>query len=503
MIHIVGLGPGDPNQLTREAWDVLQRAPRIYLRTRRHPTVAGLPPGVPRTAFDALYSRAANFDEVYDAIATKIVAAAQRAQKKDADVVYAVPGHPLVGERSVPLILARAAAAGLPARIVGGLSFIEPVLEALAVHGALAPGDDPMARLQLCDALDLARLHHPPLDPDRPALAAQIYSRAVASDAKLTLLNQYPPTHEVLIVRAAGAGAPSRCIAVPLAELDHADHFDHLTSLYIPALSGMAGFAGFHETIAHLRAPEGCPWDREQTHQSLRGTLLEETYEVLTALDEDDMDALREELGDLLLNLVMQVQIATEEEVFRMTDVIADVDAKLKRRHPHVFGAEHFKDSDEVLVNWYAIKAAEKAKKAEKAAVDSSALAGIAPALPALAQAQKFAHRAHRAGFRWEDREKRLHKVLEELEEVRQARDDAHRAEEFGDLIFSIAYWADGYGVDIETAARDANLKFARRFRALEAIVGAQGGDMTKMSEAKLLEAWRAVKRSERGEKAT
>lgn len=503
MIFIIGLGPGDPNLLTREAWDLLQRAPRVHLRTRRHPTVAGLPPGVKLSAFDSLYARADDFEQVYDAIAAKIVAAAQRAAKKGEDVFYAVPGHPLVGERSVRLILARAAAAGVPTRIVGGLSFVEPVLEVLAAHGRLSPTDDPMARLQLSDALDLARLHHPPLDPDRPALVAQIFSRTVASDVKLTLLNQYPPAHEVLVVRAAADDAASpagACRAVPLAELDHDQRFDHLTSLYIPALPGVTSFEGFQETIAHLRAPEGCPWDREQTHQSLRGTLLEECYEVLTALDEDDMDALREELGDLLMNLVMQVQIATEEEVFRMTDVIADVDAKLKRRHPHVFGAEHFKDSDEVLVNWYAIKAAEKAAKAAKGrvAVDDSALAGVAPALPALAQAQKFAHRAHRAGFRWEDREKRYHKVLEELEEVRSARDDAHRREEFGDLLFSIAYWADGFDIDVETASRDANLKFARRFRALERIVREQGRTMPEMSEAELLAAWRAVKRVER-----
>ncbi len=499
MIHIIGLGPGDPNLLTREAWDLLQRAPRVHLRTRRHPTVAGLPTGVKLSAFDALYARAENFEEVYDAIATKIVTAAKRGAKKGEDVFYAVPGHPLVGERSVRLILERAAAAGVQVRIVSGLSFVEPVLEALATHGRLAANDDPMARLQLSDALDLAQLHHPPLDPDRPALVAQIFSRAIASDVKLTLLNQYPPAHEVIVVRAAGSSSLAACDAMPLAELDHGEHFDHLTSLYIPALSGVTSFEGFQETIAHLRAPEGCPWDREQTHQSLRETMLEECYEVLTALDEDDMDALREELGDLLLNLVMQVQIATEEEVFRMTDVIADVDAKLKRRHPHVFGAEHFKDSAEVLVNWHAIKAAEKAAKAGqgRVVVDESALAGIAPALPALAQAQKYAHRAHRAGFRWEDREKRLHKVLEELEEVRSARDDAHRHEEFGDLIFSIAYWADGYKIDIETASRDANQKFARRFRALESTAREQGRAMSEMSEADLLEIWRTVKRAE------
>jgi tetrapyrrole methylase family protein/MazG family protein len=209
------------------------------------------------SAFDALYARAENFEEVYDAIATKIVTAAKRGAKKGEDVFYAVPGHPLVGERSVRLILERAAAAGVQVRIVSGLSFVEPVLEALATHGRLAANDDPMARLQLSDALDLAQLHHPPLDPDRPALVAQIFSRAIASDVKLTLLNQYPPAHEVMVVRAAGSSSLAACDAMPLAELDHGEHFDHLTSLYIPALSGVTSFEGFQETIAQLRAPEG------------------------------------------------------------------------------------------------------------------------------------------------------------------------------------------------------------------------------------------------------
>ena len=280
MIHIIGLGPGDPNLLTREAWDLLQRAPRVHLRTRRHPTVAGLPTGVKLSAFDALYARAENFEEVYDAIATKIVTAAKRGAKKGEDVFYAVPGHPLVGERSVRLILERAAAAGVQVRIVSGLSFVEPVLEALATHGRLAANDDPMARLQLSDALDLAQLHHPPLDPDRPALVAQIFSRAIASDVKLTLLNQYPPAHEVMVVRAAGSSSLAACDAMPLAELDHGEHFDHLTSLYIPALSGVTSFEGFQETIAHLRALASALPDSQLRHTFLTTAAVQETLAV-------------------------------------------------------------------------------------------------------------------------------------------------------------------------------------------------------------------------------
>ncbi len=520
MIVIVGLGPGDPALLTREAWAVLSRAGTVFLRTRRHPTVAGLPGTVTLRSFDGLYNKAKRFDDIYARIARRILDAARaKVKSRKADVVYAVPGHPLVGERSVSLILEQARAAGIPVRIVSGISFVESVLEALRLDPE-APGVDALDGIQLCDALDLAALHHPPLNPDKPALVAQIYSRRVASDVKLTLLNQYPPEHAVYIVQGAkrtgnrhdrrkrapslrgGEDARARfdraigpCRSavrrVALAELDHGARFDHLSTLYVPAAARVSAFEGLQETIAHLRAPDGCPWDREQTHQSLRATLLEEAYEVLTAIDENDMPALREELGDLLLNVILQAQIATDEDYFRMSDVVADIDAKLKRRHPHIFADARVRGSAEVNANWNEIK---RQEKAARGVTQRSALDGIAPALPALAQAQKIAHRADRAGFRWRDLRKRFDKILEELEEVRRARSPAQRREELGDLLFTIAYWADGMGIDIESAAREGNLKFMRRFKTLEATIAGRGLDMRAMSEAELLAAWREVK---------
>ncbi|BCX04818.1 MAG: nucleoside triphosphate pyrophosphohydrolase [Candidatus Roseilinea sp.] len=516
MIIVLGLGPGDAKLLTREAWDLLSASERVYLRTRRHPAVAGLPPHLELHDFDALYDDATSFDDVYVRIAEAVIEAARTAS---GDVIYAVPGHPLVGEASVWLILQRARQLGIPTRLVGGLSFIEPTLEALSAEFLVSSSDhtstaptrlsthnlqplslDPLDGLQICDALEIAALHHPPLNPDKPALIAQIHSRAVASDVKLTLMNQYPPQHPVFVVRGGvgseGGAAPaaSPCLLVPLSRLDHADRFDHLTSLYVPPLPQPGGLESLQETIAHLRAPEGCPWDREQTHESLRSTLLEETYEVLAAIDAGDLEALKEELGDLLLNVVLQAQIAAEAEEFRMSDVIAEVDAKLRRRHPHVFGDVVVNDSGEVVANWNAIKRREKAEKGEE---DGSVLDGIAPALPALAQAQKMAHRAEKAGFRWNSHGDRLAKVREELEEAANARDDAHRAEEIGDLLFTIADWADGYGIDVETAAREANLKFARRFRALERIARERGLTLSAMSQAEMLAIWQEIKQSE------
>lgn len=536
MITLLGLGPGNPNLLTREAWQILSESKTVHLRTRRHPTVAGLPPHLSLIDFDDVYDAGDAFEIVYARIVDAVMAAAMQG-----DVVYAVPGHPLVGEATTPLILQRAAQTNIPTRIVAGLSFIEPTLEILNDEFLIlnrAPASarsiqnskfkihnlvDPLNGLQLGDALEIATLHHPPLNPDKPALIAQVYSRAVASDVKLTLLNQYPPAHEVFVVRAANEGvkggrgegvsrkrkSPAHPVTrSPLHELDHHDTFDHLTSLYVPALDAIGGFEAFQETIAYLRAPEGCPWDREQTHASLRNTLLEEAYEVLTAIDEDDMDALREELGDLLFNVMLQAQIATEAEEFRMSDVIAAINTKLIRRHPHVFGPSSssppgsgsgqvtiVNDAGEVVKNWHEIKKQEKIAKGVK---DGSVLDGIAPTLPALAQAQKMAHRAERAGFKWDSHEARLAKVREEIEEIVTATSDAHRAEEFGDLCFTIADWADGYGIDVETAAREANLKFARRFRKLETMVRRRGLDLNAMSQEDMLKIWREVKRGER-----
>src|SRR5262249_55893867 len=162
-----------------------------------------------------------------------------------------------------------------------------------------------------------AAMHHPPINPDSPALLGQVYSRDLASDLKLTLMNQYPDEFEVKLIHAAGT--PEALVeTVPLFEIDRSDHIKHLTALYLPALGGKASFEAFQEVIAHLRAPEGCPWDRKQTHLSLRKYLLEETHEVLEALDAEDMPALVEELGDLLLQIGLHAQIATDDGEFRM-----------------------------------------------------------------------------------------------------------------------------------------------------------------------------------------
>ncbi len=479
-VTILGLGPGNPAHLTREAWDLLVAADELYLRTARHPTVAALPAHLSLHSFDDLYETAADFATLYEAIAGQVVALGRRPQ----GVIYAVPGHPLVGESSVQRILARARQEGLAVRLVEGLSFIEPVLSRLGLDG--------LAGLQLADATDLAAAHHPPLDPDRPALIGQLYSRRLASQVKLTLMNAYPDDHPVTLVQAAGTEA-EMTVTLPLCDLDRGRQVDHLTTLYVPPLPGVGSLSALQQTVARLRAPDGCPWDREQTHQSLRTHLLEEAYEVLAALDADDDDRLCEELGDLLMQIAFHVQIATEEGAFRFADVIGRIDAKLKRRHPHVFGDVRVRDAAEVLRNWEAIKADERSRVGN---AHRSRLEGVPAILPALARAQELGDRVARTGFDWSDLPGVLDKLSEEVAELQAAGDRAARERELGDLLFTLTNVARWLGVDAESALRGACDRFTRRYAAMERAARDRGTNLADLSPAEQDALWEEAKRA-------
>jgi tetrapyrrole methylase family protein/MazG family protein len=440
-------------------------------------------------SFDSWYDEAADFASLYARIAGHILKLGAR----EAGVVYAVPGNPMVGEATVAGIYGGAASAGLPVSLAPGLSFIEPVLAALGI--------DALDDLQIADASQLTTMHHPPLDPDRPALIAQLTSRRQAAQVKLTLMNAYPDAHPARLVRAAGTDR-EQVIHCSLFELDRQPAIDHLTTLYLPPLAHTGGLPAFQETVAHLRAPEGCPWDREQTHQSLRPYLLEESYEVLAALDAEDAQALREELGDLLLQIVLHAQIAGEAGEFQMADVIGQIDAKLRRRHPHVFGDIAVSGVGEVLTNWEAIKRAERAADAENGDVagktlPESILDGIPPDMPALARAQAISDRVVRVGFDWPHMDGVLDKVVEEAREVAQAETPEEREAEVGDLLFVAANLARWLGVDAESALRASNQRFTQRFRTLERLAEERGQQLTDLDIGALDGLWEEAKRRE------
>ncbi len=477
-ITILGLGPGGPDLLTRRAWKAITAAPEIWVRTRRHPALDGLPASVQVHSFDALYETLPSFEEVYARIVEEVLALGQRPE----GVLYAVPGDPFVAEATAPEIARRAREMGIPLSLVGGMSFLEPVWAALGV--------DPFPRTALVDALTLGARHVPDFPPDVPALIAQIYDRYTASEVKLTLLSVCPDEHPVKLVHAAGT-PQERVEALPLYAIDRSPHIGLLTVLYLPPLGEATSFEGFHEVVARLRAPDGCPWDRKQTHQSLRADLLEEAYEALEALDAADPRALQEELGDLLLHIFLQAQIAAEEGEFRLADVVRGIHTKIVRRHPHVFGELSLADEDDVLANWEKLKAAERQANGE---VEKGVLDGVSAALPALAQAQAYQSRAARVGFDWPEREPVWEKLQEELAEFRAAGTPEERQAEYGDILMALVNLARWDGIDAETALREANARFRARFAYIEAQARAQGRSLDSMSLAEMDALWNEAK---------
>jgi len=481
-ITILGLGPASADYLTRQAFDWLQRISEVYVRTRKHPVVDGLPKSLVVHSFDHLYEQSEDFSEVYEMIIQNILDLGKRSQ----GVTYAVPGHPFVAEATCPEIIKRAKKLNIPVHVIEGMSFLEPVLTALGI--------DPFPQITLIDALDLANANHPAFPPGIPALIAQLYSRQVASEVKMTLMEVFPDDHPVILVH--GAGTENQIVEdLPLYEIDRSRHIDILSTIYIPPLSPDTSFESFQETIAHLRAPHGCPWDREQTHQTLRTNLLEETYEVLAALDAEAPDSLKEELGDLLLQIVLHAQIAFEDGEFTMEDVIQAINRKLIHRHPHVFGDLKVEGVKGVLKNWEKLKEAERKTNGQESS--RGLLDGVPKILPALNQAQEYQSRAARVGFDWDDIQGVWDKMYEELDEIKNAKNDAERASELGDLLFAVVNLVRWLKVDAESALRQTNLKFFKRFRYIELQAQQQGLDLGKMTLKEMDVLWEEAKKQE------
>ncbi len=481
MITLLGLGPGEASLLTRQAWELLQTIPEIYLRTANHPAVSGLPGSLIIHTFDELYQQQPSFEDVYAHIVDQVLSLGQRPE----GVVYAVPGHPYVAEATCPEIARRAKQLGIPVKVVEGLSFLEPTLTALDL--------DPLPHLAILDALLLADAHVPPFPPDAPALIAQIYSRQVANDVKLTLMETYPDEHPVRLVHAAGT-SDQRVEQLPLHAIDQSVSIGLLTSLYVPPLEKGSSFESFQEIIAHLRAPNGCPWDREQTHQTLRTNLLEETYEALAALDADDPGEMREEFGDLLLQITLHAQIASEYGEFNIAGVFKGIYDKIIHRHPHVFGDVKVAGVDNVLQNWEKLKAAERNNK-ENGGKVKGLLDGVALALPALSQAEEIQRRAARVGFDWPETQGVVDKINEECQELMAAEDLAGRAAELGDLLFSVVNLARRYDIDAESALRETNTRFRKRFAHIEQAAKSLGRPLDDLSLDEMEHYWQEAKK--------
>lgn len=484
-ISVVGLGPGPLDQLSLGAVRAIRQAGTVYLRTIRHPTVAllqsadgvALVGDVHWESCDDLYDSSPTFADVYEGIVSRLLTAAMQAGA----LVYAAPGHPLVAERAVQLLREKAGAHGIAVKIIGSQSCVEAALEAV--------GADIAEGLQVADALslndDLSQPAFP--SPKAPLLVLQVYSRRVASDVKLALLRDYPPDHPAQLVLHAGLAGEERVIACPLSAIDRLDVPDHLCSLWLPPVSELhprSSLQTLEAIIARLRAPDGCPWDREQTHHTIKRNLLEETYELLEALDADDAAAQTEELGDLLMQVFLHAQMGKDAGEYDLGDVTSAITDKLVRRHPHVFGDAAVADAEEVLRNWDAIKKAEGKGK-------QSVLEGLPASLSALTMALALTRRAATSGFTWPDAEGAWAKVAEELAELHAAGTDAERQYELGDVLFTLVNIGRLLGFDPEECLRAANRRFRDRFMTMERLAAARGLNLRQQPLDALLALWR------------
>ncbi|ABS20426.1 MULTISPECIES: nucleoside triphosphate pyrophosphohydrolase [Bacillus cereus group] len=482
VITVLGLGAGELDQLTMGVYKKIKEASHMYVRTKEHPVIEELEKeGIQYTAFDHIYEAHDTFEIVYETIVKELLEKAQ-----NTEIIYAVPGHPLVAERTVQLLLEKGKQEQVEIRIEGGQSFLDPMFSSLKI--------DPIEGFQFVDATSFERGQ---LELRHHLIFCQVYDVFVASDVKLTLMEMLPDEYEVYIVTAAGTSF-EEVKKVPLYMLDHETRLNNLTSVYVPPVKERKvlyqQFDVLREIIAELRGPNGCPWDKKQTHQSLKKYLIEEAYEVLEAIDEEDDDHLVEELGDVLLQVMLHAQIGEDEGWFSIDDIIQTLSEKMVRRHPHVFGEVDVKDEEDVLSNW------EEIKKKEKGNVRESVLAGIPKGLPQLMRAYEIQKKAGKVGFDWADVQPMKEKALEEWEEFQQEVEKMDREKmlgEFGDVLFAFVNIARYYNLNPEEALHVTNEKFMRRFLYMEAKIAEMNKEIQQFTLEQLDVLWEEAKQVE------
>lgn len=457
-ITIIGLGAGDLEQLPLGIYKKLIQTEQCFVRTVDHPVIGDLKrEGINFTAFDGIYEKHDQFEAVYEEIAGTLLQEAS-----NCSVLYAVPGHPMVAEKTVQLLLEKGPALGIAIKLEGGQSFLDPLFQAVRI--------DPIEGFQLLDGTDLSP---DDLHITQHMIIGQVYDAFSASNVKLTLMEKLPDDYEVYIVTAAGS-SQEKVTKCALFELDRQMELSNLTSVYVPPVKDEAlryrEFSKLRRVIAELRGPDGCPWDKKQTHESLKKYLIEEAYELIDSIDEGDDEGMIGELGDVLLQVMLHSQIGEDEGMFTIDDVIEGITAKMIRRHPHVFGDVEVNGEEDVLVNWQKIKEDEKGSETKAL---KSILDGIEKSLPNLLRAEEYQKRAAKVGFDWDEVSEAWKKVREEVQELEEEvlspnRDVERIKSELGDLFFALVNISRYYDIQAEEAVYKANQKFHQRFTYIE-----------------------------------
>ena len=476
-ITVLSLGPGDPGLLTLQAADALRSARQLVLRTEQHGVPAWLKEqNIPFTTLDALYDEFWDFDELHAAMAARLWKMAA-----DSPVTYAVMDATTDGSVTA---LGEKQPEGAALIRLAGVSMADAHLTALPEKQLGRSG------LRIIPAMDCEGAQH---DPRMALLITEIDSPVLAGTVKLWLTDLYDDEMTVTFIPST-VKSRRKAVEMPLMELDRQRTYDHTVAVYIPPVA-MAErkrfcFADLVEILDILRGENGCPWDREQTHESLRKYLIEEAYEAVGAIDEGDIDALADELGDVLLQVVFHANVGKSHGDFAIGDVTSNICRKMIYRHAHIFGNDKCATAQEVTANW------EKLKKAEKGLTSqASVLADVSKGLPALMRAHKVQKKAANVGFDWDTALEALPKVHEEAQEVK-AELDAGRdpAEELGDLLFSCVNVTRLCGLDAEELLKNATEKFILRFTAMENLIKCAGKSLEGLTLSEMDVYWNQVK---------
>lgn len=458
-IYILGLGPGNIDSLTLGVIDRIKSGDKNFLRTGEHPTVKYFKDNnIPYESYDYVYNKEDEFIEVYEYIADDLIKKA----KEYNTINYLVPGNPMVAEKTVEILFElEKDHDDLEIEMLTGISFIEPVIELMK--------KDPINGLKIADGIGF---HINDIDINLDCIITQVYNNRVVSDIKLILSEVYGDEYEVYLINSAGVKDEEEVYKIPIYELDRIDRIGSLTSIYIPKVDKINkkiyDIADIIETMEILRSDKGCPWDREQTHHSIRESVIEEAYEVVDAIDKKDLDGLVEELGDLFLQIVFHCQIAWEEGEFNLYDVMTELNKKLIYRHPHVFDEKKVEKSDDVVYNWNKLKF-----KDRNISTYTDILKDV-PKLPSLMRSFKVQERAGQIGFDWDNVDGALDKVREEYYEVMELINDIkggdieRKEEELGDLLFAVVNVCRFLNVNPEVALNKAVNKFIKRFEIME-----------------------------------
>lgn len=482
-IYILGLGPGDIGSLTLGVVDRINSGDRNFLRTEKHPTVKYLKDNrIDYESYDYIYEKEDEFIDVYEHIVDDLIKKAMEYK----NINYLVPGNPMVAEKTVEILLEKADES-LEIQVIAGMSFIEPVIQLV--------GRDPINGLKIVDGIGFSMKD---IDINIDSIITQVYNRRVASNIKLMLSEVYGDEYQIYFINSAGVKEEEKLYKIPIAELDRIDTIDSLTSIYIPKVDKIIkkiyDVADIIDTMEILRSDKGCPWDREQTHKSIRQSIIEEAYEVVDAIDRDDIDGLVEELGDLLLQVIFHSQIGSEEGEFNLYNVTTELNKKLIYRHPHVFNEKKVEKSEDVVYNWNKLKF-----KDRNISTYTDILKDI-PKLPSLMRSFKLQERAGQIGFDWDNVDGALDKVKEEYYEVIEliknieGGDVERIEEELGDLLFAVVNVCRFLNVNPEIALNRTVNKFIDRFEIMETKCEEKGKTLEEMTLEEMNLLWDAAK---------